>query len=63
MRGETKRRSNNRARPEFLAVDTASKPLLNQGTTSFGTSADAVIDYTQEDFVQRVKALTDGKGT
>ena len=24
--------------------------------------ADAVIDYTQEDFVQRVKELTDGKG-
>ena len=40
------------------------------GTTSNKTKAqrvmelgaDAVIDYTQEDFVQRVKELTDGKG-
>ncbi|BAZ06181.1 quinone oxidoreductase family protein [Calothrix sp. NIES-3974] len=43
-----------------FAIGTTSNATKAQRVLELG--ADAVIDYTQEDFVQRVKALTNGKG-
>lgn len=43
-----------------FVIGTTSNETKAQRVLALG--ADAVIDYTQEDFVQRVKGLTDGRG-